>query len=418
MIVAASSLGGSRRRRAEVRSTAMGKWLPVFVGRSLVFSLGCWSPISLVPVVAQEVRDSSGIVVTSDTARAARIDLEALMRIGSFEGEGPESLGRVHKIAVDQRRGEVFVADASYQVVKVFGVDGEFQRLIGREGQGPGEFSNISGVAVARDTVVVTDGIKVHTFTRRGEHIGSGVLRTALGVTASVGVVATAEGWVVWMREIDPDRPTPAGYWRAYAFSPGKGLGGEWIYQQPEMDEDVNFVIRHRPQSTVHGDGFIDSPESEYVVRRMNASGEVTHSHRFVSSRVPITPAFVRRFRREARERCGATRRTASCLRAIEEGLSEIDIGRAGYLPVIGGLVGSDVGRVLVQRNDLDPTPMSIRNGDETVFDLISDNGSALGRVEFPEGFVPLWLGATEIWGVDHDEFDVPYIVGFRYALN
>jgi hypothetical protein len=47
---------------------------------------------------------------------------------------------------------------------------------------------------------------------------------------------------------------------------------------------------------------------------------------------------------------------------------------------------------------------------------IVEPAGDLLGRVEVPEGFRVLHIGADEILGVVQDEWEVPYVVG--YALE
>ncbi len=51
----------------------------------------------------------------------------------------------------------MYVADAGYSHVQVFGADGEHLRTLGREGQGPGELQVPTGVVIVGDRVVVCD---------------------------------------------------------------------------------------------------------------------------------------------------------------------------------------------------------------------------------------------------------------------
>lgn len=73
-------------------------------------------------------------------AAGARVVLREALRIGSADGEH-DSFGRVSDVALD-RRGRVYVADDLNHHVAVFGSDGRFIANLGRQGSGPGEFTN------------------------------------------------------------------------------------------------------------------------------------------------------------------------------------------------------------------------------------------------------------------------------------
>lgn len=67
------------------------------------------------------------------------------LRIGALEGTGPEVLGRVAALAVDEA-GRIYAAESQALEVRVFGPDGTHVRTIGRKGGGPGEFEDVSGL--------------------------------------------------------------------------------------------------------------------------------------------------------------------------------------------------------------------------------------------------------------------------------
>lgn len=46
--------------------------------------------------------------------------------------------------------------------------------------------------------------------------------------------------------------------------------------------------------------------------------------------------------------------------------------------------------------------------------DSVMASGTLVGRLDLPPDFVPQWISPTEIWGFEVDEFDVPYVMGYR----
>lgn len=86
-----------------------------------------------------------------------RLDEDAGIAIGEVDGEGDYVFGRISDVLVDPR-GLVHVADAQSAELRVFSSDGRFVRRLGREGEGPGEFGHISGLAVAPSGVAALDG--------------------------------------------------------------------------------------------------------------------------------------------------------------------------------------------------------------------------------------------------------------------
>ncbi len=77
-------------------------------------------------------------------------------------------------IAVDEG-GNVYVLDYKARHIKKFDAEGNFLKLIGREGQGPGEFTRPSNLVCSRDKLVVWDmmGMRFSLFTLDGEPIKS-----------------------------------------------------------------------------------------------------------------------------------------------------------------------------------------------------------------------------------------------------
>ena len=51
-------------------------------------------------------------------------------------------------IEVDHTRSLIYVADSGNNRILVFDFDGKLQKIIGREGQGPAEFSRPSGLVI------------------------------------------------------------------------------------------------------------------------------------------------------------------------------------------------------------------------------------------------------------------------------
>lgn len=75
--------------------------------------------------------------------------------------------------ATDADRGDSvwFVLDRRGRRVHRFGASGALLGSFARAGEGPGELSNPSAIAVHRDTVVVADGPTVHLYEPSGAHV-------------------------------------------------------------------------------------------------------------------------------------------------------------------------------------------------------------------------------------------------------
>ena len=95
-----------------------------------------------------------------------------LERVISPDENSPGALARPRSMATDNA-GNLYVFDLQPAQIKVFDADGEFSHLIGREGEGPGEY-RAGAVHVVGDTVVVHDAgnSRVVLFGTDGAAIG------------------------------------------------------------------------------------------------------------------------------------------------------------------------------------------------------------------------------------------------------
>lgn len=117
-----------------------------------------------------------GAVLVSSPARGVWDDgeawrLEADLRIGSAEGDGPELFGRIASVQPDSL-GRVWVLDSQAGEVRLFDGEGSWVRTVGRAGQGPGELGSPMSLFVLGDELwVVDNGQRRYTvFDTAGAH--------------------------------------------------------------------------------------------------------------------------------------------------------------------------------------------------------------------------------------------------------
>ena len=115
-----------------------------------------------------------GRVFVADAELAAVFVLDARGEPRGVIGRG--QLQRPTGLARDAQRGLLYVADTYAHEVKVFDDQGRLVRVIGRRGDGDGEFNYPSHLAFVRDELYVTDTMnsRVQVFA----HDGSTPLRT------------------------------------------------------------------------------------------------------------------------------------------------------------------------------------------------------------------------------------------------
>jgi hypothetical protein len=101
------------------------------------------------------------------------IELTELYVVGSAEGEEASAFGRIAGVAFDQF-DNLYVLDQQNHRVVVFDNAGRLLRHYGKEGQGPGEFTNATDLAVAsNNTVIVSDAQNraFVVFDSTGDHL-------------------------------------------------------------------------------------------------------------------------------------------------------------------------------------------------------------------------------------------------------
>jgi len=127
------------------------------------------------------IADSAGVILVTNPTEGlwtpeARWTVEEDLIIGSVEGDTLYQFGSVGGIAVTSD-GRIAVLDRQGARISVFTSGGQFERVIGRSGSGPGELGQRSGpLVLARgDTLVVADlgNARMNWYTADGEGAGS-----------------------------------------------------------------------------------------------------------------------------------------------------------------------------------------------------------------------------------------------------
>ena len=93
----------------------------------------------------------------------------------SIGGEGYEMLSRPMQYIIDNE-GSIYISDWQDQAIKVFDANGDFIRTIGRQGDGPGEFSNVGRMTFLPDgRLMVTDSRanRISLFDPEGAYLAS-----------------------------------------------------------------------------------------------------------------------------------------------------------------------------------------------------------------------------------------------------
>ena len=109
-----------------------------------------------------------------DASALPQVTLESVTSIGVLS-DPDYALSDVWGLTVGPA-GDIYVLEMTASQVRVYNADGQYQRTIGREGEGPGEFVRPWALGFANDTLWVSHAFRVEFFTDQGAPIRSQTL--------------------------------------------------------------------------------------------------------------------------------------------------------------------------------------------------------------------------------------------------
>lgn len=149
----------------------------------------------------------------------------------------PYDLTRISGMTVDSA-GRMYVLDGTDQRIRVFDASGRELRLLGRRGEGPGEFQMASALTVVRDTLWVVDlqtemitGFSLRSWGPRAFKVpGTGVGLKRIQSVISGGFLASA-----------PPSAAPSPFAKAPAAAAGEG--GAMVVRLNQQGSVLNTVV-------------------------------------------------------------------------------------------------------------------------------------------------------------------------------
>lgn len=348
-------------------------------------------------------------------------------RIGGPDGEGPTAFSSEPWVVVD-RRGNAHTRGRGDSQLAVFDSAGRFVRSVGRRGQGPGEFTVISGHGFVGDTLWATNwpNAAVSTFTLDGSHLVTRriVVELAQRFGSPIGISAlvddgraivipdgapVGEGGRRMVPVITGDRDMRVTDTLVTMLRPASmvvdGVGTFWIAPVP-----IPRLIDIAPD----GDGLVvvnwERDGSEVEVQRLASGGRVTWQRTVSLSSTPIAGRI----------------RDSIVNRAVEMATGQIDIARrrgaippgvrtrplvessldlpARWPPVKDVVLGID-GSVWLQRGDpgLPNRWVVLDSGGAPAFEVSTH--------------LPLTIREADrdaIWATFSDDDGFPYLVRYR----
>lgn len=358
----------------------------------LVLGLSVLSPVACSPDAAPPSADS-GLPEWS-------IGSEARLSIGEMEGVAEYLFARVASARLLEG-GRVAVADRGRGTIRIYGPGGEFERAMGREGDGPGEFRYIRDLRVREpDTLAVYDAMafRLTRFLASGELLPETVTFRADDGRPEiyVGRFAGGDHAAAWIRQ-EPRNPTSitVDRMRMARFGPDgerRGLLGTDVGMRrlgsptPFSPHFLGVVIG---DSVYHTDGLTGA------IRVTGASGEFAGSLRADLEPMGFDRAWSAL--EVSLDSAGARR-----LREMR-GTPGLD-----SVPVISALLVDDAERLWLKRYDPSVDShwrLRQRTGGE--WRVLERDGTAVATVSVPAGFRLLDVRGDRAAGLTRDELGV-----------
>lgn len=375
-----------------------------------------WSPDG-----PEVVNSAAGTWTTVDAWR-----VEEVLVVGA-EREGDLRFGDISGVNVDGD-GRIYVADKQAQQILVFEPDGALARVIGRPGQGPGEFgSNLGGVFVLGEHIVVPDvaNQRVSRFDLGGVFLDSYRVSADAGipirwdVTGGKRLVAQRRAIVPGDEEIVLGDPvvTVAG-----PGEPSDTIATLPPGQSVQITGGIPKITQFTPEpvwDTTADGRFVTAMTSGWKFEVRDASGIVEW--------VASVPTETRSVGSRDREAVEESLREMYRRQGVPSQISEQVVGAmefAVHLPALASVAFGPAGSLWVQHFEAPSEAGGERirvfvedmgSTDWTVFD---GQGHLMGTVSFPVDFRPLQAVGDRFYGVARDELGVQSVRAFRITTE
>ncbi len=349
------------------------------------------------------------------------------VRIGSLDD--PDYLFGLVGAVVPGPDGFIYSLHPRDAVVRRWTADGTPAGTIGRQGEGPGEFTQPGRMGFFGDSLWVMDsGLnRASYFDTGGEFLGSVSPEISLegpngravrpGYPLRDGTFTARPG--AGAMQIATGELTENPLMRVDA--EGNALGTIWL--QPYKPLDIlalldqggrggmfsNQAVRDAPITAslergllvIDRDAWTGSGPATIGVTRIDLGGDTLFARSFPYTPVPLSSERVD----------SAVRATTERLRNYSEGDIRAATYRPSHLPPLGGIVVGRDGTIWLRHYD----PTRSEAGEEVYEWWVLDaEGHPLARAVTPARLRLRTITADVVWGVERDELDVEYIVRYR----
>ena len=345
--------------------------------------------------------------------------------------EGDALFGRIVSVRPAADGSRVYVLDGGAPEVTIWTPDGTMISRVGRQGEGPGEFSVPRSLSVFEDRFRVGDNRRYTTFTLDGEVVrtdafpppGSGIVSFA----GYYGFSMFADGSIVavppspdWMWDgSEPDQESAnlpvlrisqdGGSWgrdtvgvlsfrNVFSSLPAPGNPNTLI--QPWVAPD-DLAMDPRNGSVIFNRPLTEHPGMLALIE-VSTAGDTIWSRRVQLPPIPLTEEDIRsEVNARATRSLGDSTPSPTVRRSIRSAFIIPE-----FWPANRRIELMSNGEIWFQpAGHEDPDVWySVRKGED----------GPIRRIVVPERFLPLDVNATHVWGVRRDELDVQYVAGLR----
>lgn len=371
---------------------------------SLVITGACGEPaVSDGPWTAETTHLSDTVVVQtlsgSGWERPARLAEE--LRLGSIEGGDVAAFGDVSHVAVASD-GSIFIFDAQVPQLYRFDANGTLLGRVGREGQGPGEYTgDVTGLLVLEDRVLLADpnNARLSAFAMDGTFEGSIGQVSGLRSLFSPAMALGPDGGIalsVLMVQPTPGSPMPDPWPIGLEI---RGQGGD------VLDTVRPQQLQGAPARTVagpNGESVLVASETEFLFELRYHSGGALRV-RMPFARVPYSEGEARMLGR------------ALAPVAVADGKADVatPLLKGAYLEYLY----SPRGQVWARRPASDSGKEASWRAPRyqpSVLDVFEPDGTYLGVVAMPTNSRPVAVTDTHVYLIVLGSLDEQYVVRYR----
>ena len=393
---------------------------------------GTESPVDEPEVITETIGDTTIVRTMSGSVWGAEATLVPEVSIGELDGDEEYLFGRIVSIAVYDDH-TVYAFDVQAQHVRVYDSQGTYVKTLGRQGEGPGEFSRAEAIATLPDgrLVVRNPGSqRVEVFGPEAGQTeqwgyGAGGLHTfrplytdANGRTFVIASDPSRDDFTSFLVVMGPDgtlidtlpEPTNA-------------------YEPPELNAQrggasASWIVPFSPwfMWTIHPSGhFVTGLSSEYRIDLPREDGVLRIER-------AANPAPV-----HDEERAYERELVMDYMREMDPDWDWNGPPIPDHKPFFNELMAGRDGRIWVRlatearpvdNDDHDPEDPSSRPviwKEPVRYDVFEPDGTYLGVVAPPDDFTPFVqpvFDSDHVWAVTRDELGIQRVVRYRIAVG